>query len=191
MKPCSKNRELIAWLVMDALDAEPARQLREHLDTCAGCRQYRDEIATVKEKLARVEIAPELQASAAFHRRWTGAINSKPSGSVWDTIVAQFRGYRLSWRVALPALAAIVLVVLAMFTLTPRRETPSPVQASARTVSQPKLKAELPPTFANYEMAANRSLEAFDELLTREGNRNLPPVPVYTASTLAAANWVE
>ena len=33
MKPCSKNRKLIAWLALDALDVRQAQTLREHLAT--------------------------------------------------------------------------------------------------------------------------------------------------------------
>jgi hypothetical protein len=47
------------------------------------------------------------------------------------------------------------------------------------------------PTLSNYQMVANHSLEALDELLTRQGNRNLPPVPVYTASILGLANGAD
>jgi hypothetical protein len=188
MKPCSKNRKLIAWLAMDALDAEQARQLRAHLETCAGCRRYLDEISTVKEKLTTVEIAPDLQASAAFRRRWVDALSSGQPSSAWEAVVAQLRGHLLNWRVVLPALGATVLVVLALSIFTQKPLAPSPVPTSAQTVSPPKLKAELSPTLSNYQRVANQSLGALDELLTRQGNRNLPQVPVYTASLLAPAD---
>lgn len=191
MKPCSKNRKLIAWLAMGALNAEPARQLRIHLETCAGCRRYLDEISTVKGNLATVEIAPDLQASAAFHRKWVGAINSVQQASTWEAAVAHLRGNLQNWRVALPALGAIALVILTLAMLMQKPHGPSPAQASVSTVSPPKPKAELSPTLSNYQMAANQSLEVLDELLTRQGTRGLPRVPIYTASTLAAANAVD
>ena len=188
MKPCSKNRKLVAWLAMDALDAEQARQLRVHLETCAGCGRYLDEISAVKEKLTTVEIAPNLQASAAFHRRWVGALNSVQPGSVWDAVVAQLRGNVLNWRVALPAVGATALVILALSVFTQRPDAPSPAQTSAQAVPPPTPKADLSPTLSNYQMVASQSLEALDELLTRQGNRNLPPVPVYATSIFVPAN---
>jgi hypothetical protein len=40
MKPCAKNRKLIAWLALGALEARRAAALRAHLALCEGCRQY-------------------------------------------------------------------------------------------------------------------------------------------------------
>jgi len=41
---------------------------------------------------------------------------------------------------------------------------------------------------AEFRMVANRSLEELDELITRQGNRNLLPARLYTASDLTRAN---
>ena len=46
----------------------------------------------------------------------------------------------------------------------------------------PRLTGDPPPTIANYTMVANQSLEKLDDLLTRQGSRNLSPTPIYTAS---------
>jgi hypothetical protein len=46
---------------------------------------------------------------------------------------------------------------------------------------------DLEPTIANYQRAADQSLDKLDALLTRQGNRALPSMPVYTASTRTLA----
>jgi len=191
MKPCSRNRKLLVWLAMDALDAEQGRPLRVHLETCAGCRRYLDEISTVRESLGSWELAPDLEGSPAFHRRWVSALHAGSPAPVWGIVAAHLRGNVLSWRVVLPALGATALLILTLATLTHRPHAPTPAQASAPTVPPPALKADLPPTLSNYQMAAHQSLEALDELLTRQGIRSLPPARVYTVSTFALADALD
>jgi hypothetical protein len=55
-------------------------------------------------------------------------------------------------------------------------------------VSESSSGSDLAPTLANYQMVASQSLEKLSELLTRQGNKSLPPTPVYTASSLELAN---
>jgi len=176
---------------MDALDAKQARGLRAHLETCESCRRYLEEISTVKNKLSAVEIVPQVQASASFHQGWVGAVNAAHPGSVWEAIAGSLPSDLLTWRVALPALGATALVILALFTFTQRHVAPSRAQTSAHRIPPPALNADLSPTLSNYEMVADQSLEAFDELLNRQANRNLPWIPVNTASILAEANAVD
>ena len=59
---------------------------------------------------------------------------------------------------------------------------------AAQAVSASSSESDLEPTIANYEMVANQSLEKLSELLTRQGSKNLPPVPIYTASSLTLAD---
>src|SRR5438477_440866 len=84
-------------------------------------------------------------------------------------------------RIAWLAIAALSLFVQ-------RPGIPLPAPTVAQPVLKPNLKRDFDPTFSNYQMVANRSLEELDELLTRQGNRNPPPIPIYTASTLPRAN---
>jgi hypothetical protein len=60
-----------------------------------------------------------------------------------------------------------------------------------RAVLPPDIKSDLPPTIANYQRIATRSLDDFDELLTRQSERNPPPTPNYTASLFALAQVAE
>jgi anti-sigma factor RsiW len=186
MKTCSKNRKLLAWLVLDELDACRAGELRAHLQTCDGCRRYLKEISTVTERLAAAEVRPAIQASESFHRRLTGRLEQPVS--LWASLVAQFAATRLTWRVALPALGAAALVIATLSILVRQPAVSPPVPISVQAVVPPGPQSDLPPTIANYQRVANRSLDELDELLTRQAKRNPAPAPIYTASMFALAN---
>src|SRR3989441_4718283 len=112
MKPCSKNRKRIAWLALDALDVRQARDLRVHLETCAGCRRYLEEISNVTQRLIAAETRPDIQASESFHQSVVGALGAEETG--WQTLVAHLRGTLLNWRMALTVVGATVLVIAAL-----------------------------------------------------------------------------
>jgi len=188
MKPCSKNRKRIAWLALDALDVQQARDLRAHLEACEGCRRYLAEISGVTEKLNAADIEAGIQASESFHQRVVGALRSEETASAWETLMAYLAGRLLHRRVVLPVIGAAVVVIAALSLFVQRPGIPLPAPTVAQPVLKPNLKRDFDPTFSNYQMVANRSLEELDELLTRQGNRNPPPIPIYTASTLPRAN---
>jgi hypothetical protein len=185
MKPCSRNRNLIAWLALDELDVRKARELRTHLEDCEGCRRYLAEISNVTEKLGTVEIAPDVQTSESFHRRVVARLRAEKSRSVWETLAMQFRGTMLNWRFALPMIgaAAALIAALTIYERRPGVASP-PVKPDGKSVSVADLKSDLPPTIANYQMVANESLDKLDELLTRQGDRNPSPVPIYTVANV-------
>ena len=186
MKPCSKNRKLLAWLALDELDARRAGELRAHIQTCDGCRRYLEEISTVTERLAAAEVRPNIQASESFHQRLAGRLEQP--ASLWECLIAQFAATRLNWRVALPTLgiAALVIATLSILVRQPAVSPPAPIGVQA--VLPPAPKGDLSPTIANYQQVANRSLDELDDLLTRQANRNPPPAPIYTASMFALAS---
>jgi anti-sigma factor RsiW len=188
MKACAANRKLIVCLALNSLDAPTARQLRAHLETCAGCRRYLAEITNVTDRLARGEMAPDLQASENFHRRLAQKLRAAKPRTFGEILMAQMRNPRLILRVALPFAAAAV-VVSVIFAVGPR---PRPVaagpSAGPSTTLAARADADLAPTLANYQRTANQSLEKLDALLTRQSKRTLPVTPGYTASTLGLAN---
>jgi hypothetical protein len=191
MKSCAKNRKLIAWLAVDALDAAQAAEIRAHLETCEECRRYLQEVSNVRQKLATTEVRSDIQASEAFHQRVLGAFKDQETGSAWQAVAAQLRASMMNWRVALPVIAAAV-VMIAAFSLVMRRPavTPGP-PVTGQIATAPKGKSDLDPTISNYQMVANRSLDNLDDLLTRQANRNPSPTPIYTASALARVNALE
>ncbi len=188
MKPCSKNRKDIAWLALDALDPRQARNLRAHLETCAGCRRYQKEISDVTQKLIAPEIKPDIRASASFHQRVVGRLRAEESRSAWAVTVAKLREVLLNWRVALPMAGAAVVIIAVLSTFLWRPRVLLPLPSSATSAAAANFNNDPAPTIANYQLVANQSLEKLDELLNRQGNRNLPPVPIYTVATFARAS---
>jgi hypothetical protein len=189
MKPCSKNRKLIAWLALDALEPQRARELRAHIAACEGCRRYLEEIAAVTERVTSAEIRPDIEASETFHRRFTGRLEQPVS--LWESLVAQFAATRLNWRVALPVVGAAALVIATLSILVRQPGVSHPAQISVQTVVPPGPKSDLSPTVSNYQRVANRSLDELDDLLTLQARKQRSPTPVYTASIFAAGNVLD
>ena len=188
MKPCAQNRKLITWLALNALNARQTQQLRAHLETCEGCRCYLAEISNVTERLLTAEANPDVQATDSFHRKVVGRLRTAKPDSFADILAAYFRGTLLNWRVALPAIAALVLVGLTFTFARQRPAAPSsPTQAAAQIAPESDADNDLAPTIANYQRVANQSLDKLDAVLTRQGNRALPSMPIYTASTFTLA----
>ena len=183
MKPCSKNRKLIAWLALEVLDARQTEELRAHLGTCEGCRRYLEEISRITERLSAAQTGADIQASESFHRKVVGRLRAEDPASVWQTVIAQLRGRLLDWRVAAPMMGALVAALAVLFVSlrfpTARRSAPADEQVARKR----NLKSDLDPTIGNYQMVANQSMEKLDELLTRQSHRNLSAMPIYTAST--------
>ena len=188
MKPCSKNRKLIAWLALDALDAREAAALRDHLARCEGCRRYWEEISNVTERLASAAPDSNLEASEVFHHRVAEELQAVGSSSVLENLAAWLRGSKLNWRVALPAIAVLVIALLAMVAPRHPPALSLPAPPAVQVVSTSSSGSDLAPTIANYQMIANQSLDKLSELLTRQGNKRLPPAPVYTISSFELAN---
>ena len=155
MKPCAQNRKLIAWLASNALDAQPTRHLQAHLETCEGCRRYLAEISNVTEKLAAAAANPDVQASESFHRKVAGKLRAAKPDSIGEILAAYFRGTLLNWRVALPAIAALVVVgiTVAFWRQTPVVSTFS--RAGIQTTLVSDADNDLAPTIANYQRVAN------------------------------------
>jgi hypothetical protein len=90
--------------------------------------------------------------------------------------------------VALPAIAVLAITLLAVVGLRRPPASSPPAPPTVQVESALGSESELAPTIANYQMVANQSLEKLSELLTRQGNKSLPPAPLYTASSLELAN---
>jgi anti-sigma factor RsiW len=187
MKPCAQNLKLIVWLASNALDARQTRQLQAHLETCEGCRRYLAEISSVTEKLVATESNPDVQASEVFHQKLAGRLRAAKPDSVGEILTAYLRGTLLSWRVGVPAIAALVVISITVAIWRQSPVVPSPRMASTQTPLVSDADDDLAPTIANYQRVANQSLDKLDALLTRQGNRPLPSMPIYTASTLRLA----
>jgi hypothetical protein len=183
MKPCSKYRKHIAWLALGAPDSGEERELRAHLPTCTGCRNYLEEMSGITQKLNGSRVNADIYASENFHQKLARRVKAKEARFRWAMPEPK-------WKMALPVIGAAAAVVTALLLAVrpPAGSSPSPSRITSVT-AMPPAKGELPPTISNYRMVANRSLERLDELLRSEGNRNPPPAPVYTASSLSRATY--
>jgi anti-sigma factor RsiW len=186
MKPCSKNRKLIAWLAMDALPASKASELRAHIQDCPGCSRYLEEISSVAKSLSTPESPPEIQATASFHSRIVRALTAEAARSPWQRLAGWLSPAWLNWRLAVPVAMGIVLVGFALSGLSPHSVPPPAAQPIANDIPAPIRTGDLPPTLSNYQIAANRSPEALDELLAAQARKIPVSAPVYTASTRSA-----
>lgn len=185
MKPCSKNRKLITWLAVDALDTRQSRDLRAHVENCEGCRAYLDEISSVTKKLAATETESNVRASEAFHQKLVARLRAEETVSVREFIVSCFRAAFSDWRIAAPMIAVALAV---LFFEERHRNISVPAQTRVQVAPRLDAKSDPEPTFSNYQIIANKSLDELDEVLTRQGNRNLPRTQIYTASSLPRGN---
>jgi anti-sigma factor RsiW len=184
MKPCFSKRKLIAWLALGDLDERRAQDLRSHIQTCEGCRRYLEDLSALREKLRATEAGPTLESSESFHREWVGRLQAEQSPSTWRVLTEL-----LNWRVALPALGAAAVLVVLVLSLLPRQPSASPPMHAGGAATTPvSVQRDLSPSVANYQRAAARSLDEFDELLTAQARHTQSHAPIYTASIFAAAN---
>jgi anti-sigma factor RsiW len=186
MKPCSKNRKLLAWLAIGALDEAEAHRLGAHLEICQGCRSYLREISAVAENIGAATSPSELLATASFHRRFTSALSdgTKPS---FRLPIALIR-----WGLMLPAICAVaaVLVMLLIFKRQPNTPHFAPSNNLA-AMALPRTQPRIEPTISQYRMALNQSFEKLDALLAMPARHESLPSYSYRASALAEINSPE
>jgi anti-sigma factor RsiW len=194
MKPCFRKRKSIAWLALGNLDASRATELRAHLEACAGCRRYYEEMSAVGRRLAAAEAQPGVEATELFHRALLKKLRAEPPRAVGNTLAAWLEEHLLNWRVALPALGVAALVIMVLAVL-PRHQRANPSTYASHPFATASAPArDLLPTVANYQRAASRSLDDLDDLddlLTAQARRKLPQAAPYTASMFALAGASE
>jgi anti-sigma-K factor RskA len=189
MNPCQNNRKEIALLATNALEVQRQQELRAHLDKCAGCRGYFEQMSNVVGKLRPAESAGA-EPSEMFHRDLVRALAREQQASGGEGLWPAIWSF-LNWRWALPAAAVVALVLTLWFAKMPgAKMTKSPSQV-VRQVAAPHAKPDLEPTFSNYEIAVHQSLDKLDELLMEQGNRSPTPSPIYTAGTLPRSNMAD
>ena len=187
MKPCSQNRKRIAALVLGNLDTNSATALRGHLESCAGCRRYLDELARLTATLKAAEPDANIQATTAFHQQMVVKLKAEERPHALRMITELLWTPLLNWRVTLGVTAGITVVLGVLLILQRQPDVVLMPRGPLATASQ-NPNANLQPTIANYQRVATQSLEKLDSLLTEQGKRNLPPAPIYTASTLAVTS---
>jgi len=177
MKPCARNKQLLAGLVLDALSPAEHATVQAHLESCPGCRQYRAELSELWAEHQRTAAAvPETPVGESFHRRLRQRLQAaaEKRGAI-ESFLALWRGATpFQWSLWAGAATIAVLLLAAVWT----RPEPSgrPGDQGADRSPAPAPTAPLPPapTFSNYRAALNTSPDALDELLTRHAQRSAP-----------------
>jgi predicted anti-sigma-YlaC factor YlaD len=179
MKPCVKNKKLITWLALDALEARQALVLREHLTKCEACRRYLEEITSVTAKLASAETASDVYTSGSFHQKVASRLKSTEPNSVWSEMSVILAW--LKWRMIPPTIAALMVTAIVLSVEWQHSAIPPQNRHTAQIVPALDMNQIVAPTMVNYERAANQSIEKLDKLLTEQGNQNFSRSPIYTA----------
>jgi len=184
MKSCRTNHQDIVLLAAGELEPGKAQQLRAHAKTCPACARYLQEMSAISDTLQTAAAEPDLETSPAFHSSVLRGLRSREQPSAWSWF-EQLSGTE-KWALAAACLAAVLMLLSAVFLKT--SYTP-PGNIANNNVAR-HVEPELAPTLSNYQIVANRSLEEFDGLLTRQANRGLPHTRLYTpASTSGGTGW--
>ncbi|MGO8700025.1 MAG: hypothetical protein ACLQVY_20230 [Limisphaerales bacterium] len=186
MKPCSKYREQIALLAIDGLERQPKKNLITHLNVCAGCRAYLEEISGLAGILREAEPKSDSQPSPSFHCRVRNALATTESSRDETFLKRICQGW--TWRLALGAAGALVVLIAAGLLAAPHFHTVVSAPALALSGGKSPRKMDLEPTLSNYEMAVHQSFDSLDELLNAQGNHTAPPPPIYTLSQSSRLN---
>lgn len=183
MKPCSRNRKSLALLAANALDAPEAGKLREHITVCLGCREYFSELSGLASRLSQPQQVSEIEAPERFHQKLAGRIRSTRTQS----LAAYVAGLLLKSRILVPVAGVFLLVGITAALFHTPTHIQNPSTDGPPAIVAAKATEDISPTFANYQNAANQSLDELDSLLTRQAREGSPPAQVYTASATALA----
>jgi anti-sigma factor RsiW len=183
MKPCRRNKKLIAWFALDELGPHERAELVAHLRECKGCQSYLEEMRFVSLQLNMV-------SSVAANERAIPCLSGPLRTRSRERRARQYASPSVGplWRLAIPgfAILALALLVVAKLERTPVDQiTRTPV---AQIVSRTGAVEDSLPTLSNYRAAANESLDKLDQLLTRQAQEPVSSLPPMSPGTLALIN---
>lgn len=169
-------------LAAGELAPEQAELLRSHARTCPACARYLREMSSLSETLQTAAVEPAVEASDLFHSSVVRKLRAQNAiGRSWFEQLTSIE----KWGVAAAALAVGLAVLSGVFA----KLSHSPPRHIAENTVTSYVEPEPAPTLSNYQIVANRSLEEFDGLLTRQANRGLPPVRLYTPASVPGNEW--
>ena len=161
-QPCRRWREAIHLRVCGALEGQEAARVEAHVDCCAACRRYGEELQAAAAGLRWLG-SRDVEPRPGFRARWTRAVEeaARPS-SLGDTVGALVVWWRgLVLRNLRPALGVASLWVLALLFRLSAPEVPLPT----------------PTTTARSPVEIYRVLGGREQLLAGQLERQFP-VPV-------------
>ncbi|MEO8426892.1 MAG: hypothetical protein ABI651_07255 [Verrucomicrobiota bacterium] len=127
--------------------------------------------------------APSFEASDEFHRRLVQQIQTYESAPQLGRLFRVFGWLDSSrWKIAFSTATAALLVVL-MVQFRPKTEIIETISSVAKPKALMVPRADSQPSFLAYRLAANKSLEALDDLLARDANKTSGSYGTITAST--------
>lgn len=164
MKLCRKYKERIALAIVEG---DPRSDLRHHLESCAACRAYAEEMESVcGEHGQRAAALPEVEAPARLNARVRDAI-TRSEGSLCCGIEIRVSLRRLLQAMGIAAGAAIIVGMLVQ--LSSPEPTSSPAMAEATTPRMSEATRSAEPTLAAYHHRLARSVEELEASLRDYG----------------------
>jgi len=184
MNPCAHRKKDLALLAAGVLKTDERHRLEQHLLECPYCRQYWEEISEIcNEHSMAMDRVTSLESSDEFHRRLVRQIQTYESAPhlgglfpIFDRLISS------RWKIAfLTAAVTVLVVVLVQF--RPRTEIVESISSIAKPKAVQVARADSQPSFLAYRLAANKSLEALDDLLARDARKTSGSYGTITAAT--------
>jgi len=181
MKPCRKNRNRIAGLVLGELDSSQAHELEVHLATCPGCRTYQEELQRVAQGLSETGTTLKIAPSPDFHHRLARSVTARKPARPWEIVRGNLCAGLWNHRLVGAGAGALAVLAAGLFLLLrPHAPSPTPPSATQEPRTRPWDRS-VPPILAVYQRAAERSLDDLDALLTLQATQPHVRQPVFTA----------
>lgn len=176
-RPCVSRRESVALLACGACPDDQAVEIRRHMETCEGCREYFRQLCEVcEEQTTAASQLPQAPVSARLSSRVALSIRKSAETRQPATRLGG-PGSLFCWGRIAGWVALLGLLVVGVLRIRDARK-PSPVEhvtTVPRQAPAPMAEAARPSITGNsliaYRRALNHSPEALDELLSEESAR--------------------
>ena len=187
MISCTEIREEISSWVDGELDPSRAETVEKHLESCAGCAAFRQDLNSIRdgvEGLEPLDPPEHLWTNLRFQLEAEGLIRPKPKESFWAAILPKrLPDLKPAWSGAILALF-LGIGSLLVYDLTTRSPV-VPIPA-ASTSHQEAVLEELRRAEANYRAAiealsasSRKKLEGLDPVLAQVFHDNLATMDYY------------
>lgn len=184
MKSCLQSKKLLVMFAIGELDAHRHRMVGDHVRRCPRCSSYVEEVSRVSRRLVALEDSSTVSASPFFHQRLQRRLRTIEPLSPWERVRLWACAHACNWRVLGPVAAAFAIAFTVLFLRAERTSGDHSPRYRTMVTGTEAAYRDLQPSIANYQAAADRSLEAFEEFLTKQATRFKPLDPAGTAADL-------